>query len=488
MATTTPLHFHYANNAFVKLTSSPSLRLVVSLSQSSDHPPIHPKLSRSLKRVGKGKFINSPYLIKAQHQLALDQIKTPELLSDKSILSSLMISYANNGCFPQAQEIWDEILDNFFPPSLEIISELITSYGKMQFFQGITAILDDLAAMKYKLLPKVYSLAIFCLGKQGKLQLMNCTLKNMVLSGFPVDSATGNAFVQYYSIFGSLAEMETAYNSLKRSRILIEEDAIRAVALAYIKARKFYKLGEFLRGVGLGRRNVGNLLWNLLLLSYAANFKMKSLQREFLGMLDAGFRPDRTTFNIRALAFSRMSLFWDLHLSLEHMEHENVVPDLVTYGCVVDAYLDKKLGRNLDFALNRMKNLYDSPLVLTDPFVFEVLGKGDFHSNSEAFLEFTTKRKWTYEDLISVYLKKHFRRNQSPFSPSDKSSDKSATASRCPCSRSTLGHSYLLSLLPTSQLLLLGVLVHALVYAWPFIEMPLPQTTQDHKYHSFDQY
>ncbi|KAI9192020.1 hypothetical protein LWI28_016998 [Acer negundo] len=72
-----------------------------------------------------------------------------------------------------------------------------------------------------------------------------------------------------------------------------------------------------------------------------------------------GFRPDLTTFNIRAVAYSRMSLFWDLHLSLEHMRHEHVVPDLVTYGCVVDAYLDKRLGRNLDFAFSKM-NLDDS--------------------------------------------------------------------------------------------------------------------------------
>ncbi|KAK9268693.1 hypothetical protein L1049_000453 [Liquidambar formosana] len=138
---------------------------------------------------------------------------------------------------------------------------------------------------------------------------------------------------------------------------------------------------------------------------------MKSLQREFLRMLDAGFRPDLTSFNIRALAFSRMSLFWDLHLSLEHMKHEKVTPDLVTYGCVVDAYLDRRLGRNLDFALGKMY-MDDHPLVSTDPFVFEVLGKGDFHSSSESLLEFTRQREWTYKELIATYLKKRYRSNQ----------------------------------------------------------------------------
>ncbi|KAK9097676.1 hypothetical protein Syun_024721 [Stephania yunnanensis] len=247
--------------------------------------------------------------------------------------------------------------------------------------------------------------------KGGQLQLMENTLKEMVSNGFPVDSATGNAFLLYYSEFGSSSEMEAAYGRFKRSGFSIEEEGIRAVASAYIKEGKFYRLGEFLRGVGLGRKNVGNLLWNFLLLSYAANFKMKSMQREFLSMLEAGFSPDLTTFNIRALAFSRMALFWDLHVSLEHMKHDRVIPDLVTYGCVVDAFLDRKVGRNLDFALTRM-NVDDSPLVSTDQLVFDVLGKGDFHSSSEAFLECNRQQKWTYRKLISVYLKKKYRCNQ----------------------------------------------------------------------------
>uniref|UniRef100_A0A7C8ZDG6 Pentatricopeptide repeat-containing protein n=2 Tax=Opuntia streptacantha TaxID=393608 RepID=A0A7C8ZDG6_OPUST len=241
---------------------------------------------------------------------------------------------------------------------------------------------------------------------------MESTLNEMVSMGFRIDSATANAYVVYYSKHGTLVQMEAAYGRLKRSRILIEEEGIRAMSFAYMKEKKFYKLGEFLRDVGLGRRNVGNLLWNLLLLSYAVNFKMKSLQREFLGMLEAGFRPDLTSFNIRALAFSRMNLFWDLHLSLEHMRHDNVVPDLVTYGCVVDAYLEKRMGRNLDFALKKMVNLDECPSVATDPFVFEVMGKGDFHLASEAFLEFNQRKRWTYRKLIEIYLKRQYRSNQ----------------------------------------------------------------------------
>lgn len=329
----------------------------------------------------------------------------------QSTLPALMLYYAENGLFHQAQTTWEQLLNSSFVPSVRFISKLFDAYGKQGKFDEVMNVLHCVSLRNFSTLPDVYSLAISCFGRGGQLELMEETTKEMVSRGFHMDSKTGNAFLFYYSIFGSLKEMENAYGRFKRSRFLIEKEVIRAMASAYVKERKFYELGEFLRGVGLGRKNVGNLLWNLLLLSYAANFKMKSLQREFLRMVESGFRPDVTTFNIRALAFSRMSLFWDLHLSIEHMRHERVIPDLVTYGCVVDAYLDRRLGRNLDFVLNKM-NVDDSSLLLTDPFVFEVLGKGDFHMSSEAFLEYSTQQKWTYRVLIQKYLKKHYRRNQ----------------------------------------------------------------------------
>ncbi|KAF9617888.1 hypothetical protein IFM89_039107 [Coptis chinensis] len=326
-------------------------------------------------------------------------------------LSTLMLRFADKKLFSQARAIWDEIINSSFVPNIKVVSHLMDAYGKMGHFDEVVRILHEVISRDFSLCSEAYSSAISCFGKSGQLQMMESTLMDMVSSGLPVDSATGNAFLRYYSVFGSLTEMEVAYGRFKKSRILIEEEGIRAMASAYIKKRKFYKLGEFLRDVGLGRRNVGNLLWNFLLLSYAANFKMKSLQKEFLNMVEAGFSPDLTTFNIRALAFSRMSLFWDLHVSLEHMKHEKVTPDLVTYGCIVDAYLDRKLGRNLNFALNKMST-DDSPHVSTDPLVFEVFGKGDFHSSSEALLEYKARRKSTYKELIIIYLKKKYRCNQ----------------------------------------------------------------------------
>jgi hypothetical protein len=234
----------------------------------------------------------------------------------------------------------------------------------------------------------------------------------MSRAGLRVDSATGNAFVRHYAAAGTVWQTEAAVGRLRKTGLLISADAIRAVASAYVARREYYRLGEFVRGLGLGRRNAGNLLWNLYLLSFAANFKMKSLQRAFLEMADAGFRPDVTTFNIRAAAFSKMCMFWDLHLTADHMRRDGVAPDLVTHGCFVDAYMERRLARNLSFAFRRLDG-EGQPVVATDGIVFEAFGKGGFHATSEAVLEAAGgKRRWTYYRLLGIYLKKQYRRNQ----------------------------------------------------------------------------
>ncbi|KAK9059557.1 hypothetical protein SSX86_020261 [Deinandra increscens subsp. villosa] len=339
------------------------------------------------------------------------RLQAEGFLLDNSTFTALMVYYANNGFFTQADALWHAIINSAYILDVRVVSDLIDAYIGAGLFNEVIRIVHQISIRHPQLQHQIYVHTISCFGKIGELELMDYTLKEMVSKGFSVDSSIGNAYIVYYSRFGSITMMENAYSRLKSSRFLIEKDGIRAVSDAYIRDRKFHNLGNFLRDVGLGRRNAGNLLWNLLLLSYAANFKMKSLQREFLNMLEAGFYPDLTTFNIRAVAFSKMSLFWDLHLSLEHMNHNGILPDLVTYGCVVDAYLDRRLGRNLDFALRKM-NVKDSPTVLTDPFLFEVFGKGDFHSSSEALLESIRHKRWTYKELIAIHLKKKYRSNQ----------------------------------------------------------------------------
>ncbi|KAL4571171.1 hypothetical protein LXL04_017922 [Taraxacum kok-saghyz] len=341
----------------------------------------------------------------------IHRLESKSFVPDNSTMSALMLYYANNGFFHEANSIWHEIINSSYNLDIDIVMALIDAYIESGLFDEVIQVINQISLRHPQLQYQVYAHTISCFGNIGELELMENTIQDMVSKGFPVDSTMGNAYIMYYSRFGSIPMMENAYKRLKTSGILIEKDGIRAISLAYIKDKKFHSLGNFLRDVGLGRRNSGNLLWNLLLLSYAANFKMKSLQREFLNMLEAGFEPDLTTFNIRAVAFSKMSLFWDLHLSIDHMNHNGVVPDLVTYGCVVDAYLDRRLGRNLDFALRKM-NVNDSAILLTDEVVFEVLGKGDFQSSMETLLEFNRGKRWSYKELIGIYVKKRYRSNQ----------------------------------------------------------------------------
>ncbi|KAJ3676819.1 hypothetical protein LUZ60_002543 [Juncus effusus] len=351
------------------------------------------------------------------HERSINKIQllhesNPKLfLSDSSNKSALMLHYANNGLFSEAQSLWSEIINSSFVPSIELISNLMESYSKLGKFDEILMILDEIATRNFEISQETHSRAVTCFGNAGKLELMEEIINKMASKGFQIDSFVGNSFVKYYSVHGSILEMEYAYQRLKKSRILIEKDTIRSMALAYITERKYFKLGEFSRDLGLKRLNAGNLIWNLLLLSYAANFKMKSLQREFLNMLDHGFKPDLNTFNIRSLAFSRMGMFWDLHLSLDHMKNENVFPDLVTYGCIIDAYLHRRLARNLNFALDKM-GPGRKPVMNTDPLVFEAFGKGDFHASCEILLESCEERKFTYEKLVRIYLKKWHRSNQ----------------------------------------------------------------------------
>ncbi|KAJ4890469.1 Pentatricopeptide repeat-containing protein [Raphanus sativus] len=383
------------------------------LSRSTDSP-ITRKLSRdpsrNLKVVDYAPLIeslNRRKLPDQAHQVYI-QMKSHNLLPNYRTLSALMLCFARNGSVPRARAIWEEILNSSFVPDLLTISNLVSAHEKIGRFDEVSKITRDVTARHPKLLPAVSSLAITCFGKNGQLELMDEALDELDSNGISLDPATAKAVMRCYS---TLEKMEQAYVRVKKSVGVIEEREIRALLVAYLKERKFYRLREFCFDVGLGRRDLEDLLWNSVLLSYAADFKMKSLQREFIKMRGEGFSPDLTTFNIRALAFSRMALFWDLHLTLEHMRRLEIVPDLVTFGCVVDAYVDRRLGRNLEFVYNRM-NVDDSPVVLTDPLVFGALGKGDFHLSSEAVLEFGHRREWTYRKLIGVYLKKKLRRDQ----------------------------------------------------------------------------
>ncbi|XP_078443162.1 pentatricopeptide repeat (PPR) superfamily protein [Wolffia australiana] len=335
-------------------------------------------------------------------------------------LETSMVLWAERGEVAESRALWLELIHSTAAPGAAVAQRLIEAYARTGQFEELARVAGEAAARGCGPRAELFSAAVRAIGGAGQLEMMETALEEMASQGIAVDSATGNAVVSSYSRFGTLSDVDGAYRRLKRWRVLVERDAIRSVAAAYIARRKFYLLGEFLRDVGLGRRNVGNLLWNLLLLSYAANFKMKSLQREFLGMTAAGFSPDLTTFNIRALAFARMGMVWDLHLGFDHMAHLGVQPDLVTCGSVVDLYVDRRLALNLPFALGKMDLAGRAPRVATDPLVFEVFGKGDFHAGAEALLQSAEgrrgtqrrRRRWSYSDLVSFHLKKQYRSNQ----------------------------------------------------------------------------
>ncbi|KAM1301960.1 hypothetical protein ACFX2H_012933 [Malus domestica] len=149
-------------------------------------------------------------------QELLLEMKSDGLLPSNSTLSALMLFHANNGLFPQAEAVWNEMLYISFVPSIQVVSQLFDVYGNAGCFEKVNEILGQMRARYLSLFSEVYSLAISCFGKGGQLELMEGALKEMISMGFPVDSATGNAFIRYYNIFGSLTEMETAYGRLKK--------------------------------------------------------------------------------------------------------------------------------------------------------------------------------------------------------------------------------------------------------------------------------
>ena len=133
------------------------------------------------------------------HQLLLE-MDSQGLIPNNSTISALMLCYADNGLFPQAQAIWEEMLTTTsFMPAIEVVSQFMDAYGKMGQFRQVNKILDQVIRHRFNLIPEVYPLAISCFGKHGRLDLMENTFKEMVSKGLPINSATGNAFVRYYS-------------------------------------------------------------------------------------------------------------------------------------------------------------------------------------------------------------------------------------------------------------------------------------------------
>jgi hypothetical protein len=104
-----------------------------------------------------------------------------------------------------------------------------------------------------------------------------------------------------------------------------------------------------------------------------------------------------------------MQMLWDLRVTILEMVHQGVMPDLVTYGAVVDAYVAGNTESSLAEALAEMPNLSNVAEVRTDELVFDSFGRGRFQMCCEDLFvesEDIERRFFTYENLIGYYIQK----------------------------------------------------------------------------------
>lgn len=252
----------------------------------------------------------------------------------------------------------------------------------------------------YRTLVKAYA-------RGGLFNRMHKTVREMTSNDIYPDSATMNAVVLSYAEAGLVEEMEKYYQIMREYGFNGHYPTIKAMVTTYARKSLFFQLGQFVKSVGMKRQTMGNFLWNSLLLSYAANFAMNHLEEQFENMKHAGFTPDITTYNIMALAYGRMQQFWDLRVMVLTMQSEGIAPDLVTFGAVVDAFLQGKVQSKLPDALTELRTIDLVAEIATDPLVFEVFGKGNLHVGCETLvknMQGGDHNQRTYKNLIGYYL------------------------------------------------------------------------------------
>eukprot|EP00250_Pteridium_aquilinum_P018421 c24082_g1_i1 orf=632-1771(+) len=347
-------------------------------------------------------------------QQLFDEMKAFGLQPGLVSYTALLQSYAESGYFDRAEELVRQMLENSIQPNAATFNGLILEYGKHGRYDDMNRIFNNMKRWRCSPDYRTYRFMIVGYAKAGLFRRMERMWKEMDSNGWKLDFPTINAIIQGYAAHGLVDQMHASYLYVKDYRVLVSRATIRAMASVYIRTSKFYQLRLFVKDVGLLRADVGNLIWNLLLLSFAANFQMKNMQRSLLGMEAAGFAYDLTMYNICVLGYSRMQMLWELHTTLVSMRKARVAPDLVTFGAVVDAYI---------FGRQRLAKMFEEldelgmkelcPDVKTDPLVFVAFGKGDFQSSSETLMRINPKpygKSWTYGLLLSFYLRKRAAR------------------------------------------------------------------------------
>ncbi|KAI5071544.1 hypothetical protein GOP47_0013795 [Adiantum capillus-veneris] len=305
-----------------------------------------------------------------------------------------------------SQLIFDEMKALGLQPGLASYTALLDSYAEAYYFNNAEALARELLEYDYR----TYRCMIVAYAKAGLFRRMETMWKEMCRNDWKLDFPVINAILQGYAAHGLVKEMHTSYLQVKDYRVLVSKVTIRAMASLYIRTSKFYQLRLFVKDLGLLRKDLGSLLWNLLLLAFAANFQVKNMQRSCLGMEMAGLTYDLTTCNICLLCYARMKMLWEIHALLLRMRKMGIAPDLVTFGAVVDAYVfGREKFQKMFMELDELGLKAHCPDVRTDPLVFQAFGKGDFQSSSETLMQINPKpygKSWTYGLLLSFYLKK----------------------------------------------------------------------------------
>lgn len=340
-------------------------------------------------------------------QELFDEMTNKGMAHNVHTYTCLVHAHADSGNLLRAEKIVSGMVEAGIKPDHVTYTCLIDAYGKKNMLDEMARIYNNMKTVGCVPDKATYCSIVHAYARSGLTNRMGRIYKDMVADGWGSDAPCVNQMIQAYAVSGLIKDMEAGYSFLRNERLSVSEQTIRAMALAYIHKCYFFQLSTFVRNAGLKRNNVKNLLWNLLLLSFAANFSMANLEKEFVNMTNAGFSPDISTFNIRARAFSNMHMYWDLHVTVQHMLSMGIKPDLITFDAIFGAYLGGRLEKQLATALQETKSSHLRPEVRTESFVCEAFGKGEFHLFCEELLSHMAKEKvrdLCYADLVSLYL------------------------------------------------------------------------------------
>ncbi|KAH7439281.1 hypothetical protein KP509_04G053500 [Ceratopteris richardii] len=330
----------------------------------------------------------------------------PSLLS----YTALIDCYAEAGCLDYAEELVRKMRKDCIIFNAAALNSLMLAYSKLGKLDHMNRLFNNMKRWGCSPDYRTFRWVIVAYAKAGLFRRMELLWREMDNNGWKLDSIMISAIIQSYAANGLVKDMHDSYLRIKEYRLLVNKPTIRAMASAYIRISKFYQVRLLVKDLDLMRKDTGTLLWNLLLLAFAANFQVKNVQRTMLGMEKVGQTCDLTTYNICALCYARMKMFWELHAVLVRMRRAGITPDLVTFGAVVDCYISgRERFQKMFKELDELGLKECCPEVGTDPLVFEAFGKGDFQTSSETLMQANPQpygRRWTYGLLLSFYLKK----------------------------------------------------------------------------------